>query len=135
MITQPTRGLGLVVKRPFFASSTARSRKRRSRSEVLWALIACALILDLRFNPGGLLSQATEIAEDRVAVIMKAMSITDPSELMKLQADLIAAEQKKAQAMVKEATTLYQGVAKDLFAPIQAQMTKAFEQASKFKAV
>ena len=45
------------------------------------------------------------------------------------------AEQKKAQAMVKEATTLYQGVAKDLFAPIQAQMTKAFETASKFKAV
>ena len=80
-------------------------------------------------------AQATEIAEDRVAVIMKAMSITDPSELMKLQADLIAAEQKKAQAMVKEATTLYQGVAKDLFAPIQTQMTKAFEQASKFKAV
>lgn len=80
-------------------------------------------------------AQTTELAEDRVAVILKAMSITDPSELMKLQADLIAAEQKKAQAMVKEATTLYQGVAKDLFAPIQAQMTKAFEQASKFKAV
>ena len=80
-------------------------------------------------------AQTTELAEDRVAVILKAMSITDPSELMKLQADLIAAEQKKAQAMVKEATTLYQGVAKDLFAPIQTQMTKAFEQASKFKAV
>jgi hypothetical protein len=80
-------------------------------------------------------SQATELAEDRVAVIFKAMSITDPSELMKLQADLIAAEQKKAQAMAKEAAALYQGVAKDLFAPIQAQMTKAFEAASKFKPV
>jgi hypothetical protein len=80
-------------------------------------------------------AQTTELAEDRVAVILKAMSITDPSELMKLQADLITAEQKKAQAMVKEATALYQGVAKDLFAPIQAQMTKAFETASKFKAV
>jgi hypothetical protein len=80
-------------------------------------------------------AQATEIAEDRIAVILKAMSITDPSELMKLQADLIAAEQKKAQAMAKEATTLYQGVAKDLFAPLQAQVTKAFEAASKFKAV
>ena len=80
-------------------------------------------------------TQATELAEDRVAVIFKAMSITDPSELMKLQADLIAAEQKKAQAMAKEAAALYQGVAKDLFAPIQAQMTKAFEAASKFKPV
>ena len=80
-------------------------------------------------------AQATEIAEDRVAVIMKAMSITDPSELMKLQADLIAAEQKKAQAMAKEAATLYQGVAKELFAPIQAQVTKAFEAATKFKPV
>ena len=86
-------------------------------------------------SPAGRCAQTTELAEDRVAVILKAMSITDPSELMKLQADLIAAEQKKAQAMVKEATTLYQGVAKDLFAPIQTQMTKAFEQASKFKAV
>tara|TARA_R110000796_G_scaffold32537_2_gene85113 strand:- start:250 stop:747 length:498 start_codon:yes stop_codon:yes gene_type:complete len=80
-------------------------------------------------------TQATELAEDRVAVIFKAMSITDPSELMKLQADLIAAEQKKAQAMTKDAVALYQGVAKDLFAPIQAQMTKAFEAASKFKPV
>lgn len=80
-------------------------------------------------------AQATEIAEDRVAVIMKAMSITDPSELMKLQADLFAAEQKKAQAMAKEAATLYQGVAKELFAPIQAQVTKAFEAATKFKPV
>ncbi|MEQ9684392.1 MAG: phasin family protein [Rhodospirillales bacterium] len=80
-------------------------------------------------------TQATELAEDRVAVIFKAMSITDPSELMKLQAELIAAEQKKAQAMAKDAVALYQGVAKDLFAPIQAQMTKAFEAASKFKPV
>lgn len=80
-------------------------------------------------------TQTTEIAEDRVAVILKAMSVTDPSELMKLQADLITAEQKKAQAMAKEAVTIYQGFAKDLFAPIQAQFTKAFETASKFKAV
>lgn len=79
-------------------------------------------------------TQATEIAEDRVAVILKAMSITDPSELMKLQADLIAAEQKKAQALAKETAAIYQGVAKDMFAPIQAQVAKAFETATKFKA-
>jgi len=37
--------------------------------------------------------------------------------------------------MAKEAVALYQGVAKDLFSPFQAQMTKAFEAASKFKPV
>ncbi|PIW26621.1 MAG: hypothetical protein COW30_14020 [Rhodospirillales bacterium CG15_BIG_FIL_POST_REV_8_21_14_020_66_15] len=79
-------------------------------------------------------AQATEIAEDRVSAMFKAMSVTDPSELMKLQAELITAEQKKAQAMAKEAVALYQDVAKDLFAPIQAQVAKAFETASKFKA-
>ena len=64
-----------------------------------------------------------------------AGNLSKIEELTRTQADLIAAEQKKAQAMTKDAVALYQGVAKDLFAPIQAQMTKAFEAASKFKPV
>ena len=75
-------------------------------------------------------TQAAEIAENRVSAMLKAMSVTDPTELMKLQAELIAAEQKKAEKLA----AIYQGVANDFFKPLQAQMTKAFEQATKFKA-
>ena len=79
-------------------------------------------------------TQAAQIAEDRVAGMMKALSVTDPAQLMKLQAELLVAEQKKAEALAKETAALYQGVANDFFKPVQAQMTKAFEQVSKFKA-
>ncbi|MEK9671860.1 MAG: phasin family protein [Rhodospirillaceae bacterium] len=79
-------------------------------------------------------AQLTEIAEDRVAAATKALSVTDPAELFKLQAELVKAEHKKAQAIAKETVAVYQGIANDMVAPIQAQMTKAFEQAAKFKA-
>lgn len=79
-------------------------------------------------------TQASEIAENRVAALMKALSLTNPADLMKLQADIITAEQKKAEALAKETVAVYQGVANDFFKPIQAQMTKAFEEVSKFKA-
>ena len=79
-------------------------------------------------------TQATEIAEDRVAAMMKALSLTDPAEFLKLQAELFVTEQKKAEALAKETAAVYQGVANDLFKPVQEQLTKAFEQVTKFKA-
>lgn len=78
--------------------------------------------------------QVTEIAEDRMAAATKALTVTDPAELIKLQVELVKAEQKKTQALAKETVAVYQGIANDMFAPFQAQVAKAFEQAAKFKA-